>query len=222
MRRARLCYHPGIMTRLTSGLARGLIAGLLFLLSATAETADPPPSSAANTTFLAGQFLVATTRIGDPRFAKTVIYMVAHDDSGAVGLIVNRVYGKGRLDKFLEGFSVEPHDAKGDILLRYGGPVEPSAGFVLHTADYRGPGTRVVNERMAMTSEISVLKAIADGKGPNKTLFALGYAGWGPGQLEGEIARGDWLSAPADEGLIFDGDADTMWDRVSGQAGIKL
>lgn len=215
MRRGRLCYHWGIMTRPTGSLARGLVAGLWFLLAATAARAD-------NSTYLAGQFLVATTQIGDPRFAKTVVYMVAHDDQGAVGLIVNRVYGKGRLDKFLEGFKIEPQDAKGDILLHYGGPVEPSAGFVLHTADFRGPGTRVVNERMALTSEISVLKAIADGKGPKKSLFALGYAGWGPGQLEGEIARGDWLSAPADETLIFDGDAESMWDRVQGQAGIKL
>ena len=204
-------------------MAGGLVAGLWFLLAATAARADgPAPPRADNSTYLAGQFLVATTQIGDPRFAKTVVYMVAHDDQGAVGLIVNRVYGKGRLDKFLEGFKIEPQDAKGDILLHYGGPVEPSAGFVLHTADFRGPGTRVVNERMALTSEISVLKAIADGKGPKKSLFALGYAGWGPGQLEGEIARGDWLSAPADETLIFDGDAESMWERVQGQAGIKL
>lgn len=210
------------MIRRTGRLARAFVVGLSILLLAAAARADAPPPAADNTTFLAGQLLVATRQIGDPRFARTVIYMVSHDGTGALGLVVNRVYGHGPLAKFLQGFDIDAGDAKGDIRLHFGGPVEPSAGFVLHTPDYRGPGTRVVNGRMAMTTEMSVLKAIAEGHGPKRSLFALGYAGWGPGQLEGEIARGDWFSAPADEDLVFDDDVETKWDRASGRAGIKL
>ena len=175
-----------------------------------------------NSPYLAGQLLVASPRIGDPRFARTVIYMVSHDKDGALGLVVNKAYGSGPMEKFLKGFDIDSGQLMGDILLHYGGPVEPGAGFVLHTADYRGPGTRVVNAAMALTTEMSVFKAIVEGHGPRHSLFALGYSGWGPGQLEGEISRGDWFSAPADENLIFDDDLKTKWERASGHAGLKL
>jgi putative transcriptional regulator len=205
-------------------LVRGAAAGLAMLLIAAAPGRAEPTArpDAGNTPFLAGQLLVATKQIGDPRFARTVIYMVAHDAAGAFGLVVNRVYGKGPLEKFLKGFDVDVNGIQGEIQLHYGGPVEPGTGFVLHTADYEGPGTRVVDDRLAMTTEMSVLKAIADGHGPKRALFALGYSGWGPGQLEGEIARGDWFSAPADENLIFDKDVESIWSRASGRAGLKL
>jgi len=213
------------MNRPVAALARAVAAGLsmLLLLASPAGAAElqvrPGP---VNTPYLAGQLLVATKQIGDPRFARTVIYMVAHDHSGAVGLVINRVYGKGPLKKFLKGFDIDANGADGEIRLHYGGPVEPGVGFVLHTADYNGPGTRVVDSRMAMTTEMSVLKAIAEGRGPRLALFALGYSGWGPGQLEGEIARGDWFSAPADEKLVFDDDDASKWDRAAGRAGLKL
>ena len=165
---------------------------------------------------------MASPKIGDPRFARTVIFMVSHDKDGALGLVVNKAYGSGPMEKFMKGFNIDPGQYKGDIRLHYGGPVEPGAGFVLHTADYHGPSTRVVNATMALTTEMSVLKAIAEGHGPRHSLFALGYSGWGPGQLESEIARGDWFSAPPDENLIFDDDLETKWDRASGRAGLKL
>lgn len=206
-------------------LFRGLAAGLAMLLMAAAPgraTELQVRPEAPNSLFLSGQLLVATKQIGDPRFARTVIYMVAHDESGAFGLIVNRVYGKGPLEKFLKGFDVDVNGVDGEIQLHYGGPVEPGTGFVLHTADYEGPGTRIVDDRLAMTTEMSVLKAIAEGHGPKRALFALGYAGWGPGQLESEIMRGDWFSAPADENLIFDDDVESIWPRASGRAGLKL
>ena len=222
--RRAVCYHRRIMNRLIVTLARAIAAGLLILLllAAPGRADEPTPPGTANTPYLTGQLLVASKQIGDPRFARTVIYMVAHDKSGALGLVVNRVYGKGPLKKFLKGFNIEVNGVDGEIQLHYGGPVEPGAGFVLHTADYSGPGTRVVDGRMAMTTEMSVLKAMAEGHGPRQALFALGYSGWGPGQLEGEIARGDWHSAPADEKLVFDDDVETKWDRASGRAGLKL
>lgn len=175
-----------------------------------------------HTPFLAGQLLVATQKLGDPRFAHTVIYMVDHDAKGAMGLIVNRAYGVGPLDKLLKGFGIEDEDLAGTIRLHYGGPVDTGQGFVLHSADYEGPGTRVVNKEMAITTKLEVLKAIAKGEGPKRSLFALGYAGWGPGQLEGEIARDDWVTAPADQDLIFSDDLESTWDRAIKMAGVAL
>jgi putative transcriptional regulator len=100
--------------------------------------------------------------------------------------------------------------------------VSPAVGFVLHTADFNGPDTQVVNDKMALTTEKSVLKAIAEGQGPRRRLFAFGYAGWGAGQLEGEIARGDWFNVPADEQLIFDEDLKTIWSRASDKVRVRL
>ena len=207
------------------GPVRFVLAGLsLFaVLAASSVRADATAApEVRNSPYLTGQLLVASPRIGDPRFARTVIYMVSHDEDGALGLVVNKAFGSGPMEKFLKGFDIDPGQIKGDIRLHYGGPVDPSAGFVLHTADYRGPSTRVVNATMALSTEMNVLKAIAEGHGPRHSLFALGYSGWGPGQLEGEIARGDWFSAPADENLIFDDDLKTKWERASGRAGLKL
>ncbi len=175
-----------------------------------------------HTPFLAGQLLVATQKLGDPRFAHTVIYMVDHDAKGAMGLIVNRAIGVGPLDKLLKGFGIEGEDAAGTIRLHYGGPVDLAHGFILHSTDYKGPGTRVVNKGVAITTKLEVLKAIAKGEGPKRSLFALGYAGWGPGQLEGEIARDDWVTAPADENLIFSDDLESTWDRAIKKAGVAL
>ncbi len=212
-----VCMMPGPVRFVLAGLC------LFAVLAAASVRADATPApEIRNSLYLAGQLLVASPKIGDPRFARTVIYMVSHDKDGALGLVVNKAFGSGPMEKFMKGFNIDPGQLKGDIRLHYGGPVEPAAGFVLHTADYHGPGTRIVNATMALTTEMNVLKAIAEGNGPRHSLFALGYSGWGPGQLESEIARGDWFSAPADENLIFDDDLETKWDRASGRAGLKL
>ncbi|MEE9318594.1 MAG: YqgE/AlgH family protein [Rhodospirillales bacterium] len=208
-----------------AGLPRCVLAALglfLFLAAAPVHAGEAGSSKPQDGLFLQGQLLIASPQIGDPRFARTVIYMVDHNKKGALGLVVNKVFGSGSMEKFLRGFNIDVGEIEGDIRLHYGGPVEPGAGFVLHTADYQGPGTRVVNSEMALTTEMSVLKAIAEGHGPRHSLFALGYAGWGAGQLEGEIARGDWFSAPADENLIFDEDVETKWERAQSSAGLKL
>ena len=194
----------------------------LVSLSAPGLGGDKGFVAPKHTPFLAGQLLVATQKLGDPRFANTVIYMVDHDAKGAMGLIVNRAIGVGPLDKLLEGFGSEDEDAAGTIRLHYGGPVAPGQGFILHSTDYKGPGTRVVNKGVAITTKLKVLEAIAKGEGPKRSLFALGYAGWGPGQLEGEIARDDWVTAPADESLIFSDDLESTWDRAIKKAGVAL
>lgn len=172
--------------------------------------------------FLDGKLLVATARIGDPRFSRTVIYMINHDAEGAMGLVVNRVYGTGPLTSLLEGFGIDAAEAGGMVRLHYGGPVSPGRGFVLHSDDYAGPETRVVATGVALSTGVDVLEALARGAGPKRRLFILGYAGWGPGQLEGEIARDDWVTAPADASLIFSDDLESVWDEAISRAGLAL
>lgn len=183
----------------------------------------PPAAPAMRSESLAGELLVAAPGMTDPRFAHTVIYLVHHDTRGALGLIVNRVLGSGPLHKLLEGFGVKSEGSDKTIQLYYGGPVEMEQGFVLHTDDYRSPGTRVLGNGLALTSEVGVLQAIAQGVGPRHSLFALGYAGWGPGQLEQEIGHEDWLGLSAREDLIFgEIDSETTWKQAIAEAGVEL
>lgn len=178
-------------------------------------------ASATDTT-LTGQLLVASPRIGDPRFAETVIYVIAHSDEGAMGLVVNRTYGNGPLQGLLAGFGIAAAVQPATVRLQYGGPVEIKRGFVLHTADYSGPSTTPVGSGMAFSTGRDILQAVADGRGPQRRLFILGYAGWGPGQLEGELAGNDWLTAPAETSLIFSDDIESVWQRALERAGTPL
>jgi len=290
---------------------------------------------------LKGRFLVATPRMEDPRFAKSVVYMVDHTPRGAMGFIVNRAFGTGPLAEFLKGFGIEakvpakpevfvllfdfnsaalrpegtetldsvveatkkgrplrvdvsgytdraglaiynmilskrrartvrnaliergvPRElvtisgygetrtkvptpdgmrdprnrrvevavvpaeddgvADATIRIHYGGPVKPGRGFVLHTGDWAGKDTIRVSERVSMTVEMGVLRDLAAGKGPSRLLFVMGYAGWGPQQLEGEMAREDWLTAPEDVGIIFGDDQEAKWERARAGAGLEL
>lgn len=172
--------------------------------------------------YLTGQLLVAAPRMMDPRFQKTVIYMVAHDTQGALGLIVNRTTGKASLKKFLKGFGIEGGEAGGDLVLHYGGPVETGLGFVLHSAEFESPQSRKVAGAFAWSPAPAALEAASRGAGPKRFLFTLGYSGWGPRQLEGEIERGDWLIAPADEALVFELKGDAAWEKARERAGVRL
>ena len=183
-----------------------------------ARAADGPGTGG----FIAGQLLVATPRMPDPRFSEAVIYMIDHDAKGAMGLVVNRSLGEGQLKALLEAFGVESEDATGTVRLHYGGPVEAGRGFVLHSTDYSGPSTRVVNGQIAVSTGLDVLKAVGAGEGPRESRFILGYAGWGPGQLESEMAREDWLTAPADSSLIFSDDLDAVWEKALASSGLSL
>lgn len=175
--------------------------------------------------YLAGQFLVAGPKIADPRFKATVIYMIGHDAEGAMGLIINRPFGSGRLSSLLKGFGVNealPQDKDSEVRLFYGGPVEKGRGFILHSSDYNETGTTAVDGKVSMTTRVETLLAIAEGKGPKHSLFILGYAGWGPGQLEHEMARDDWTTAPADPEMIFSNDPESIWRLVSKVSGVEL
>lgn len=163
---------------------------------------------------LAGQFLVATEALRDPRFARTVVYMARHDASGALGLVVNRPIGDVPLAPLLRQFGLDESGVNGTIRLHYGGPVEGTRGLMLHTAEYATEGTERIAGDIALTSRPEVLRDIAQGKGPRRFLFALGYAGWAAGQLEREIDSGAWITVPADESLLFDDDHTKKWDRA--------
>jgi putative transcriptional regulator len=172
--------------------------------------------------FLAGQVLVATEEMADPRFAESVIYMVRHDAQGALGLVINRPMAQGPLDDLLKGFGVELKNPKGEIVIHYGGPVSRRQGFLLHSDDVVLESSTKVKDGIAMTSDTKLLEAMAQGQGPRQALFMLGYAGWGPGQLEAEIKAHSWFAIPGDKSLIFGKDADSKWKQATNRRRIPL
>lgn len=179
------------------------------MVQTTITPASPGPSN-----FLTGQLLVAMPTMGDPRFATSVVYVCAHTPDGAMGLVVNRPIVKPSFDDLLRQLEVEPLPPARRIRLCSGGPVDNARGFVLHTADWTGEGSLKVNDELALTASLDVLKAIAEGGGPREGLLALGYAGWGPGQLDAELQQNAWLSVPADEPLLFGDGHDSKWRRA--------
>lgn len=188
---------------------------LAFLVSALPASADLPKSdSTTGTSSLAGQLLVATPEIGDPRFAHAVILILQHDRHGALGIAINRPVGEQTWSSLLDAIGQKAPDAKGSVRVFAGGPVEPGLGFVLHSPDYHGAATVAVNAQVSVTATGSILHELASGKGPSKSLVAFGYSGWGPGQLEGEIADRAWFTEPADSKLVFDDDRDKVWDQA--------
>ena len=172
------------------------------------------PSISDPSGFLTGQVLIAMPAMADPRFSLSVIYLCALTAEGAMGLVVNRPVVNPTFGDLLKQLNVEPHPPAREIRLCAGGPVENGRGFVLHTVDWTGEGSLRVNQDLALTASLDVLQVIAGGGGPRECVLALGYAGWGPGQLDREIHQNAWLSGPADEPLLFDGDHDTKWRRA--------
>lgn len=200
----------------------GALLALLLSASIAADAALAPGDELVEES-LAGQLLVAAPGLEDPNFQATVVYLVQHDRGGATGLVINRLLGTGPLDRMLEGLGIAPEtESKLELRVHYGGPVEPSRAFVLHSPDYRASDTMVVSEIAALTGSPHVLEDIAAGRGPRRSLFALGYAGWAPQQLEGELAAGAWVVIEADEALLFDHDNDTKWQRAFDRRGVDL
>lgn len=170
--------------------------------------------------YLVGQLLVAMPGMQDERFARTVIYMCAHNAEGAMGLVVNRALDALSFPDLLEQLDIDTSTAMENVDVHFGGPVETGRGFVLHSPDYLQEGTMVVADGVALTATVEILRAIASGNGPQRHLLALGYAGWGPGQLDSEIKANGWLNVGADDGLVFDTNLNTKWDRAMGKLGI--
>lgn len=171
--------------------------------------------------FLGGKLLIAMPGIGDPRFERTVIYMCSHSAEAAMGLILNRP-APGIVFPDLLG-QLEIAEAEGARRPRVliGGPVERSRGFVLHSSDWALPHATVpVAEGIAMTASVDILRAIAGGGGPRRAFLALGYSGWGPGQLEREIRANGWLVGEADAGFVFGEEEGDMWEAALARLGI--
>ena len=171
---------------------------------------------------LAGQLLVAAPGMRDPRFARTVIAIVRHDATGAMGVTVNRRIGEAPLTDLLGRLGLDSAGVSGSIRIHWGGPVEGGRGFVLHTADYAGNGTMAVTPRFALTASTEILRSIGLGQGPRRALFVLGYAGWAPGQLEAEQERGDWVTAVPDDDVVFDDNYAGKWERALARLRIDL
>jgi putative transcriptional regulator len=173
-----------------------------------------PAEGPASGEFLTGQLLIAMPAMADPRFAQSVIYLCAHTPEGAMGLVLNRPLKRPSFEDLLRQLDVAPLPPARRIRLCAGGPVDNARGFVLHTSDWTGEGSLRVDDGLALTASLDVLKAIAEGGGPREGILALGYAGWGPGQLDAEMQQNAWLSVSADETIVFDGDHDTKWRRA--------
>ncbi|NQV54835.1 MAG: YqgE/AlgH family protein [Rhodospirillales bacterium] len=178
------------------------------------------PDETVTDPYFTGQLLIAMPGMRDERFAHTVIYMCAHSEEGAMGLVLNQVLDSLSFDELMSQLGVSEEKSKVDIPVHFGGPVEAGRGFVLHTNDFNQDATLVVDDEIALTATVDILKAIAGGYGPRRSLLALGYAGWGPGQLDQEIRANGWLQVPADSEIIFDSDFETKWERSIGVLGV--
>ncbi len=209
--------RKGTTVRLGRLLA-GAFAAALFLFpagSAPGAAAQPEsPDLLQAGSFQTGHLLVASPGMRDPRFREAVILVVRHDASGAFGLVLNRTLGSVDISMLLPEKKFDPSKKEVEIDLHYGGPVQARKGFVLYLGDVPFPNSTQVGKRVAVSSDASLLKAIARGEGPEKMMIALGYAGWGPGQLEFEMRRGDWFTAPAGEDILFDKNQETKWKRA--------
>ncbi len=181
--------------------------------------ARPYPIEGEN--FLEGKLLIALPGMPDPRFEKSVIYMCAHSLEGAMGIIINRPVEGVDFRELMEKLDLEVTAEVNDVPVLYGGPVETGRGFVLHSGDYESTdSTLPVSQDVSLTATVEILRAIGQGKGPRKALFALGYAGWGPGQIEDEIRANGWLHCDSDAALLFDADLDTRWKEALRKLGI--
>jgi putative transcriptional regulator len=191
---------------------------LSFIAAAMLATflgaAVPSLPAASQRTSLAGQLLIAAPNMGDPRFYQTVVLLVLHDRNGAMGIVVNRPLEERPLASLLEALGETATGVAGSVRIFAGGPVQPELGFVIHSADYHRPETVAIEGHLAMTSSREILRDIANGRGPKQSLMAFGYAGWGPGQLEGELAQRFWFTTPADANLVFEEARDRLWENA--------
>jgi putative transcriptional regulator len=198
-----------------NGLIRLALTIAAVLLPATLlRAALPTPAETPGRTFLVGQLLIASPNMGDPRFDHAVILMVRHNQEGAFGIAINRPLGHRSLAALMHALGEEQSSMTENVTVFLGGPVEVEHGFVIHSADYHRAETLDIDGRVAMTASADVLRDIANKSGPQKSLIAFGYAGWGPGQLEAELKRSAWFTAPEDPALVFDDDRDQVWEHA--------
>lgn len=173
--------------------------------------------------YMTGRLLIATPQVGDARFAKSVIYICVHNEDGAMGLVINRHVDFITFSQLLGELHLENKDADDKkVPIHYGGPVEANRGFVLHSSDYSHDSTLQINRDYGLSATLETLDSIAQGKGPSKCILALGYAGWGPGQLDEELHQNGWVSVPADPKIIFETDVHQKWNAAFKRLGFDV
>ena len=173
-------------------------------------------------TYFEGQMLLAMPAMTDPRFERAVIYMCAHNDEGAMGLVINKTLDSIDFRELLGQLDIPAADSARDVTVHFGGPVENQRGFVLHSGEYRHSETLMVTDQVGLTATLDILRALAQGESPERSILALGYAGWGAGQLDAEIHDNAWLSVPYDENLMFEVSDDDKWERAFNSIGVDL
>ena len=181
------------------------------------------PKAITGDNFLEGKVLIALPGMSDPRFEKSVIYMCAHSTTGAMGIIVNKPIEGLDFQELLRRLELPVSDKTPNSPILFGGPVETGRGFVLHSGEYESTeSTLPISADISLTATLDILRAISEGSGPEKALFALGYAGWGPGQIETEIQANGWVHCDADPNLIFGNDMDAKWAVALRKLGIDM
>lgn len=182
------------------------------------------PRAVEGDSFLEGKLLIALPGMPDPRFEKSVIFMCAHSlQTGAMGIIINKKIEGLDFRDLVQKLEIPMSARTPDFPVLYGGPVETGRGFVLHTGEYESEeSTLPVTEDISLTATLDILRAIADGRGPAKSIFALGYAGWGAGQIEDEIRSNGWIHCEADPEILFDVDLDSKWSTALAKLGIDV
>ena len=202
--------------------ALGLMVAVLFAFASPANPAGTAGSEAETEAFLAGRLLVAREDLRDPNFDHTVIFMVQHDPRGAMGLVINRRLGRVPLQALLDQMGSDGDAGDAEIAAHYGGPVDPGRGFLLHSDDAMLESSQKLPGGFAVSGDPEMLRRILEGSGPKDFRFVLGYAGWAPGQLESEIARGSWWDVEADPALVFDADIASIWRQAIERRGVDL
>jgi putative transcriptional regulator len=191
---------------------RLLLAAAAMCLPATLlHAALPTAPDISGATSLAGRLLVASPDLHQPEFEHTVILLARHDHGGAFGVVINRPLDARPVAGLLEAFGQDGGGITESVRVFVGGPVSPEIGLVVHSADYRREGTIDIDGSVAISPAANVLRDIGLGKGPRKSIVAFGYAGWGPSQLDDEVARGFWVTVPEDAALVFDDDRAALW-----------
>ena len=175
-----------------------------------------------NNNSLTGHLLIATPLVQDSYFARSVIYLCSHNDEGAMGMIVNNPVENVDMQDILEQLEIDSQIKLRDFPIHFGGPVEANRGFVVHSSDYTTQGSMIEKNGVVVTANVSILQALAQGKGPDQGMLVLGYAGWSAGQLESEIESGSWIVVPASRKLVFDTDNEIKWNVAIATLGFDM
>jgi putative transcriptional regulator len=186
---------------------------------ATASNLGSEPSES----FLEGKLLIAMPGMPDPRFEKSVIFMCAHSAKGAMGIIINKPIDGLSFRELMDKFNINVTAEGLDTPIMFGGPVHVGRGFVLHSSDYGSKdATLPITSEISLTATTDILEAISKGCGPTRSMLALGYAGWGDGQIESEILANGWIHCDADPELIFDTDCEAKWETAIAKLGARI